>query len=261
VSFTVCTLNLNGIRSAERRGFLRWLRRNLPHVLCLQELRADRAVLDPEFVSPAGYNTRWFSAEKKGYSGVALYTREAVDSYRIGSGIDWGDREGRLLRADMTLGGSPLTVVSLYLPSGTSGPHRQSAKYQYMDHIYGYLAGLLAERSNALVCGDLNIAHAEIDIHDPRGNSRNSGFLPDERHWFSTLLALGWVDVLRELNPGASGLYSWWSNRGQARQKDRGWRIDYILATPALAKRATRAWIQKRAWLSDHAPVWAEFQP
>ena len=259
MSFTICTLNLNGIRSAHKRGFRRWLTRNQPDLLCLQELRADRTQIEPELVSPAGYNTRWHSAEKKGYAGVALYTREAVDRYAIGSGLAWGDTEGRVLRADLSFA-EPLTVVSLYVPSGSSGEARQRLKYEYMTHIYGYLERLLAEREHALVCGDINIAHTDIDIHNPRGNAKNSGFLPEERAWLATVLAQGWVDVVRALNPELAGLYSWWSNRGRAREKDLGWRIDYILATPALAARASRAWIQKRAGLSDHAPVWAEFR-
>lgn len=259
MSFTVCTLNLNGIRAAEKRGFRRWLLRNQPDVLCLQELRAHREQITPELVSPVGYNSRWVSAEKKGYAGVALYTREAVDRYSVGCGLAWGDCEGRVLRGDLSFA-DPLTVVSLYVPSGTSGPARLKLKYEYLDHIYGHFERLLATEKYAVVCGDINIAHTELDIHNPRGNAKNSGFLPEERAWFTTLLKQGWVDVVRDLNPGVPELYSWWSNRGSAREKDLGWRLDYILATPDLAARATRAWIQKRADLSDHAPVWAEFK-
>ncbi|MFN0059612.1 MAG: exodeoxyribonuclease III [Planctomycetota bacterium] len=259
MSFTVCTLNLNGIRAAEKRGFRRWLQRNQPDILCLQELRAQREQIEPELVSPVGYNSRWVSAEKKGYAGVALYTREAVDRYAVGSGLGWGDSEGRVLRGDLSFA-EPLTVVSLYVPSGSSGAVRQNLKYEYLHHIYEHLERVLTTEKYALVCGDINIAHTELDIHNPRGNTKNSGFLPEERAWFTTLLAQGWVDVVRDLNPGVAELYSWWSNRGRAREKDLGWRLDYVLATPSLAARATRAWIQKRADLSDHAPVWAEFK-
>lgn len=251
---TLASLNLNGMRAAERRGFTEWLARTGPDVLCLQELRARPEQVAPEVACPAGYNTRWLPAEKPGYSGVALYSRVAADRYVVGSGLDWGDREGRVLRGDF----DDLSAVSLYVPSGSSSEERQSAKYRYMEHLLGFTAGLLREGRAIALCGDINIAHREIDIHNPRGNAKNSGFLPEERSWFDELLAQGWVDVLREQHPDARGLYSWWSNRGRAREKDLGWRIDYILASPALAPRVTRAWIEKDAGLSDHAPVWVE---
>jgi exodeoxyribonuclease-3 len=255
MSFTICSLNLNGARSAERRGFSRWLGRHEPDALCVQELRATPDQVEPALWSPAGYNTRWLSAEKKGYAGVGLYLRGHVDRYSTGNGLGWADSEGRCLRVDC----GDVSVISLYLPSGSSSEERQRRKYEYLAHVLPWMRQLLAEKRKIAVCGDYNIAHTEIDIHDPRGNAKNSGFLPDERAWMTRLLGLGWVDVLRTLHPRETGLYSWWSNRGRARENDKGWRIDYVLASPELAACAEEAWIEKRADLSDHAPVWARF--
>ena len=256
MSFTLCTLNANGIRAAAKKGFSDWLERKKPDLLCLQELRAHVDQVPPGLVSPAGYNTFWQPAVKKGYAGAALLARPRVDAFTPGSGLDWSDDEGRVVRADL----GPLTVVSMYLPSGSSGEERQERKFEFMNHVLGYTKKLLAKRPFVAVCGDLNIAHTELDIHNPKGNAKNSGFLPEERTWFSKWLRQGWVDVFRSLHEDEPGLYSWWSNRGQARAKDRGWRIDYVLASPALAERATRAWIDREAGLSDHAPVWVEFE-
>jgi exodeoxyribonuclease-3 len=253
---TIATLNCNGIRSAERRGFTRWLRRAAPDVLCLQELRACSDQVEPEICSPPGYNSRWVSAEKKGYAGVALYSRQAADRYAVGTGLAWADAEGRYLRADF----GQLSVASVYLPSGSSSEARQRLKFAYMEHFAGFARGLLAEKRPFALCGDVNIAHTEIDIHDPKGNAKNSGFLPEERAWFGELLGQGWVDVLRKLYPGERGHWSWWSNRGRAREKDLGWRIDYVLASPELAERCEAAWIEKKAGLADHAPVLARFR-
>jgi len=253
--FTLCTLNCCGLRSAERRGFLRWLRRARPDVLCLQEVRAWPEQVPADVRCPAGYNTRWLNCGRKGYSGVATYSRASPDRYLAGSGLSWGDEEARVLRAEF----GDLVVINLYLPSGSSSPERQILKFEYLEHLLDVTAGWLAEDRPTALCGDWNIAHTELDIHAPRANSRNSGFLPSERAWFTRLLEQGWVDVLRRLHPESPGLYSWWSNRGAARQKDRGWRIDYVLANPLLAKHAKEAWIEKRAGLSDHAPVWVRF--
>jgi len=256
MSFTLCTLNLNGLRSASRKGFLEWLEARRPDLLCLQEVRAWPAQVAPELRSPSGYSCRWVNAERKGYAGVALYTRTPPDSYQVGSGLDWSDAEGRVLRADL----GPLSLTSAYIPSGSSSEERQQLKYDFIDHFLPWSAGVLAEGRPAAICGDFNIAHTPLDIHAPKRNEKNSGFLPAERERFSALLEQGWVDVLRALHPDEPGLYSWWSNRGRAREKDLGWRLDYILATPQLAKLATEAWIEKDAGLSDHAPVWVRFE-
>ncbi|MBL8861517.1 MAG: exodeoxyribonuclease III [Planctomycetes bacterium] len=254
MSRTVCTLNLNGIRSAGRRGFARWLRRKRPDVLCVQELRAHATDVDDDLRCPEGWNARWECAAKKGYAGVGVYSREPVDRYVAGLPFDHCADEGRALRADFP----DLSVVSLYVPSGSSGPARQAAKFRFLDEIRPWFDALLAEGRPILVCGDVNIAPEPIDLARPKQNERNSGFLPEERAWFAGLLAAGWVDVVRRLHPAEPGLYSWWSNRGAARAKDIGWRLDHVLATPPAAQRVTRAWIEKQAGLSDHAPVWVE---
>ena len=256
MSFTVCSLNCNGIRSAGRKGFLEWLDKHQPDLLCLQEMRAWPEQVDESLFSPEGYHTQWVNAEKKGYSGVAVYSKKAFDRVSIGSGLDWADSEGRFLRVDI----GDLTVISVYVPSGSSKEERQRLKYEYMDHIFEVTGALLKEGRSVLVCGDINICHRAIDIHNPKGNAKNSGFLPEERAWVDRWLEQGWVDTQRALNPDVPGLYSWWSNRGRAREKDLGWRIDYLLANPALAERATEAWIEKRAGLSDHAPCWVRFE-
>lgn len=252
--FTIATLNVNGLRSAADKGFVRWLRRRQPDLLCLQELRAHPDQVPEKVRSPEGWSARWSVPERKGYSGVALYSRDPADRYVEGLGLDWADAEARCLRADF----DELTVLCLYVPSGARG-RRQPEKDAFLDHLDEHLGAVLAEGRPTILCGDLNIAHTEIDIHNPSGNRKSSGFLPAERAWFTRLLEAGWVDVLRALHPGEPGFYSWWSNMGRARELDRGWRLDYVLATPDLAERATKAWIDKKAGLSDHAPVLVEF--
>jgi exodeoxyribonuclease-3 len=253
---TVCTLNLNGIRAAEKRGFSAWLTRRRPDVLCLQEVRALPEQVPPQLHAPAGYELRWNAAEKKGYAGVALFTRRPPRGWSLGSGLAWGDAEGRVLRADF----EGFSAISLYVPSGSSGEERQQKKFEYLDHLLPWSRKLLRERRPMVLCGDVNIAHTELDIHAPKRNEKNSGFLPEERAWLTALLKQGWVDVLRALHPGVPGLYSWWSARGRAREKDLGWRLDYVLASPAMAELAEEAWIEREAGLSDHAPVWVRFR-
>jgi exodeoxyribonuclease-3 len=254
-AFTLTTLNCNGLRSAERRGLLRWLLRERPDVLCLQEVRAWPDQVPPELRCPPGYNSRLVCSGKKGYAGVATYSRPAPDRQSAGSGLAWGDEEGRVLRSEF----GDVVIVNVYAPSGSSSPDRQILKFEYMEHLARFGRALLAEGRPVALCGDLNIAHTELDIHDPKSNAKNSGFLPAERAWFSRFLEDGWVDVLRRLHPDEPGHYSWWSNRGAARAHDKGWRIDYVLANAALAARAEQAWIDKRAGLSDHAPVHVRF--
>jgi exodeoxyribonuclease-3 len=253
--FTLCTLNCNGLRSAERRGFVEWLARRRPDVLCLQEVRAWPEQVPAELRCPPGYNSRFVNGGKKGYAGVATYSRPAFDRHLEGIGLPWGDEEGRALRTDF--GG--VTVFNLYLPSGSSSPDRQILKFEFLAHLARHAKSLLKEGRPVIICGDLNIAHTELDIARPKANAKNSGFLPAEREWLGELLDAGWVDVLRTLHPDEPGHYSWWSNRGRARENDVGWRIDYVLASPDLAERAEEAWIEKRADLSDHAPVWVRF--
>lgn len=251
-SLTVATLNVNGLRSADRRGFRDWLTRRRPDVLCLQEVRAELADLEPGLRAPEGYAVCFTPAVKKGYAGTAVWVREGLDvEFDRGSGHGRGDEEGRLTGARV----GPFEVWSLYLPSGSSGPERQAWKYEYMDHIRPWFDGRRGRP--ALVCGDLNIAHEAIDLKNWRSNQKNSGFLPEERAWFGELLRSGWRDSFREQNPGVAA-YSWWSARGRARENDVGWRIDYVLTTADVPVR--EAWIEKDAGLSDHAPVWVRLE-
>ncbi len=254
--FTLASLNCNGLRSAERRGFLAWLASARPDVLCLQEVRAWPEQIEPGLRCPDGYNTRYVSGGKKGYAGVATFSRLPPDRHAQGTGLSWSDEEGRALRSDF----GEVSIVNLYAPSGSSSPDRQLLKFAYMDHLLERSAALLAEGRQLAICGDFNVAPTELDIHDPKSNAKNSGFLPAEREWFARLLEQGWVDVVRALHPGVQGPYSWWSNRGAARAKNLGWRIDHVLCSPALAARAVDARVDTKASLSDHAPVIVRFE-
>lgn len=246
----IVTLNANGLRAAARNGFSAWLDRAAPDVLCLQEVRADPGVLPPELLDPPGYRVKWCFAEQKGYAGTAVWSREAL-GHSVGSGHARGDAEGRLVGVHLP----ELDVWSLYLPSGSSGPERQAWKEEMLAHMKPWFAARLASGRPTLVCGDLNIAHTRKDIKNATSNAKNSGFLPHERAWLDELVAMGWRDAFRELNPEVQA-YSWWSRRGQAYAKDVGWRIDHIWASPGVKLR--RAWIEREAQLSDHAPVCVE---
>jgi len=249
----IITLNLNGIRSAARKGFLEWLPRQRADVICVQEIKAQAADMTAELLAPAGYHGHFHYAVKKGYSGVGIYSKTAPDRVVAGFGVAEFDDEGRYLRADF--GG--LSVISLYLPSGSSGEHRQASKFRFLDAFLPHLRKLRKGGREVVLCGDLNIAHREIDLKNWKGNLKNSGFLPEERAWLTRVFdELDWVDVYRRLHPEATDAsYTWWSNRGQARAKNVGWRIDYQIATPGFAGRAESAAIYKDEWFSDHAPL------
>ena len=253
----IITLNLNGIRSAATKGFFKWLARQRADVVCVQELKAQAADMTEEILAPAGFSGYFHCAEKKGYSGVGLYARHRPGKVTEGIGIPDVDSEGRYLRADF----GRLSVVSVYLPSGSAGPHRQKAKFRFMDHFLPHLKNLAAEGREILLCGDWNIAHREIDLKNWRGNQKNSGFLPEERAWLTKVFdELGWVDVYRQLHPATTGeAYTWWSNRGQAWAKNVGWRIDYQIATPGFAASAKRVAIYKDRRFSDHAPLTIDY--
>ncbi|MFA5663005.1 exodeoxyribonuclease III [Castellaniella sp.] len=253
----ITTLNVNGIRAAFRKGLDGWLDRAGPDIVCLQEIKIQDSDLKEAMRHPDAYTGHFFHAEKKGYSGTGLYTRSPADRVAAGMGIPEFDAEGRILRADWP----GLTVISAYLPSGTSGDIRQEAKYRFLDHFEQWLGSLMAEHEREgrefVICGDWNIAHQAIDLKNWRGNQKNSGFLPEERAWMSKVFdTLGWVDVYRRLHPDTTDeAYTWWSNRGQAWAKNVGWRIDYQVATPGLAAQARRAEIYKDERFSDHAPL------
>jgi exodeoxyribonuclease-3 len=249
----IITANLNGIRSATRKGFFPWLASQNADVVCTQELKAQADDLDAAMRQPDGLEGWFHHAEKKGYSGVGLYSRQAPERVIEGLGIADIDSEGRYLQLDFPA----LSVVSLYLPSGSSSPERQAAKFSFMERFMPHLTRLAASGREVVIGGDWNIAHREIDLKNWKGNQKNSGFLPEERQWLSQVLAdAGWVDVYRKLYPEAGEeAYTWWSNRGQAWAKNVGWRIDYQLATPKLAARALRASVYKAQRFSDHAPL------
>jgi len=249
----IITLNLNGIRAAARKGVFGWMARTRADVVCVQELKAQAADLDEAMRAPGPYRGYFAHADKRGYSGVGIYCRREPDRVVEGTGHREADAEGRYLRADF----GRLSVVSVYLPSGSSGPHRQASKFRFMKRFFPHLKGLAAEGREIVLCGDWNIAHREIDLRNWRSNQKNSGFLPEERAWIGAVFDdLGWVDVYRRLCPDATGeAYTWWSNRGQAYANNVGWRIDYHVATPKLAAGAHRAAVYKRERFSDHAPL------
>lgn len=252
----IITINLNGIRSATRKGFYTWLAQQNADFVCLQELRAQQTDLSPQILKPADYFGYFHYAEKKGYSGVGIYSKTPADTVIEGLGQADIDAEGRYLEAQF----GKLSIISLYLPSGSSGEERQAMKFSVMERFYPHLLRLKASGRDVVICGDWNIAHQAIDLKNWRGNQKNSGFLPEERAWFGNLLDEGWVDVYRQLHPNATdACYTWWSNRGQAWAKNVGWRIDYQMATTELAASARASLIYKAQRFSDHAPLTIDY--
>lgn len=252
----VITLNLNGIRSASAKGWLDWLARQKADVVCVQELKAKEHDLTPAMRNPRGFTGYFHCAEKPGYSGVGLYARRIPDHVVAGIGIEDIDVEGRYLRADF----GKLSVISVYLPSGSSSEARQQVKFRFMERFYPHLQSLRDSGRDVLLCGDWNIAHKPIDLRNWRSNQKNSGFLPEERDWVTRVFDdVGYVDVFRRID-SRPDQYTWWSNRGQAWAKNVGWRIDYQIATPQLAASATAASIYKRRRFSDHAPLIIDFE-
>jgi exodeoxyribonuclease-3 len=250
-------MNLNGIRSATTKGVFSWLARQKADIVCVQELKAQAANMTPPMLAPAGMYGYFHYAEKKGYSGVGLYAGRKPDCVIEGIGNRELDAEGRYLRADF----GKLSIISIYLPSGSSGEHRQKMKFSFMEAFYPLLEKMRREKREFILCGDWNIAHQEIDLKNWRGNRKNSGFLPEERQWLTqTFDDLGWVDVYRRLHPATTdAAYTWWSNRGQAWTKNVGWRIDYQIATPTIAARAIKTSIYKDQRFSDHAPLTIDY--
>jgi exodeoxyribonuclease-3 len=247
----VITVNVCGIRSAAQKGLFRWLRRQRADFICLQETKAQEHQLDGHGVRLPGYHGYFCDARRPGYSGVALYSRAKPTRVVRGFGIPEFDGEGRYLEAQV--GG--LSVVSLYLPSGSAGPQRQASKFRFLEAFGLHLARLARRRRHYILAGDWNIAHRAIDLRNWRSNQKNSGFLPEERAWMDELFGpAGYVDAFREVRPGPD-LYTWWSNRGRARANNVGWRIDYQVVSRALAGKARAATIYKEKRFSDHAPL------
>lgn len=252
----VITLNANGIRSAASKGAFAWLRQQGADVICLQETKAHEHQLAGHDVDLDGYHRYFFDAERPGYSGVALYCRAKPDEVVRGFGVPEFDREGRYLEARF----GQLAVVSLYLPSGSSGPERQASKFRFLDAFMPHLRKLKRRKQDTILCGDWNIAHREIDLRNWKSNQKNSGFLPEERAWLDELFGpTGFVDAFREVNDQPNE-YTWWSNRGQAWAKNVGWRIDYQIVSPGLAGAAKAASIYKAERFSDHAPLTLDYQ-
>ncbi|MGW7088692.1 exodeoxyribonuclease III [Streptomyces sp. NPDC054871] len=257
----VTSVNVNGLRAAAKKGFVEWLAETSSDVLCLQEVRAEPQQLPEEVRAPEGWHVTHAPAAAKGRAGVSLYTRREPDRVQVGFGSEEFDGSGRYVEADLP----GVTVASLYLPSGEVGTERQDEKVRFMGEFLTYLKELkqraAAEGRQVVVCGDWNIAHQEADLKNWKGNKKNSGFLPEERAWLSEVFEgdAGYVDVVRALHPDVEGPYSWWSYRGRAFDNDTGWRIDYHVATPGLAERAVKGFVERAAthdqrW-SDHAPV------
>ncbi|QNE76845.1 exodeoxyribonuclease III [Streptomyces finlayi] len=268
---TVTSVNVNGLRAAAKKGFVEWLAGTEADVICLQEVRAEPQQLPAEVREPEGWHTVHAPAAAKGRAGVSLFTRHAPERVQIGFGGFGGtegaefDASGRYVEVDLP----GVTVASLYLPSGEVGTERQEEKERFMAAFLPYLEGLkgrsAAEGREVLVCGDWNIAHQEADLKNWKANRKSSGFLPEERAWLTRVFdEARYVDVVRALHPDVEGPYSWWSYRGRAFDNDSGWRIDYQVATPGLAARAVKAWVERAAthgerW-SDHAPVTVTYE-
>lgn len=258
MAFRLITLNLNGIRSAASKGFLEWAERAGADCMGVQEVKAQAADVQGKFDRVAGMDGHFHFAQKKGYSGVGVYTRHEPSDVIAGFGCDEFDAEGRYVETRFDTPARKLSIISAYFPSGSSGEERQAAKFRFLDRFYPHLMRLKAQREFILV-GDVNVAHRAIDLKNWKGNQKNSGFLPEERAWMDRLLGEGGlVDVFRTLNPHPDQ-YTWWSNRGQAWAKNVGWRLDYHLATPGLAALARREHIYLAQRFSDHAPVTIDY--
>ncbi len=249
--FRVITINLNGIRSAAKKGFFAWLQQQNADVICVQEIKAQEADIAHTLFQPEGYHSYFHFAEKKGYSGVGIYTKRKPDQVVTGLGWPHADQEGRYVEVNF----ADLTIVSLYMPSGTSGEHRQAIKFDFLERFKEHLIKLREQKKELIICGDWNIAHRQIDLKNWRGNQKNSGFLPEERAWMDELFgSMGFVDAFRYVNQETEQ-YTWWSSRGQAWAKNVGWRIDYHVVTPGLKDMIKAVSIYKDQRFSDHAPL------
>lgn len=250
----IITLNVNGIRAAEKKGLFLWLEQVDFDVCCLQEIKAGHDKLEP-YLYPTNWTARYFPAQRPGYAGVAILSRTSPEKYHEGYGVSEFDQEGRVLAAQFR----HLTVVSLYVPSGSASPDRQASKDRFLNTFLPYLADLRRKRKEYLICGDWNIAHEPIDLKNWKANRKHSGFLPHERAWLTRVFEeLNFTDCFRKVNPNPDQ-YTWWSNRGRAWDNNVGWRIDYQVGTPEVSKTATKACIYKRSRFSDHAPLIMEY--
>jgi exodeoxyribonuclease III len=251
----IVSYNVNGIRSAITKGFLQWLEEESPDIVCIQETKAQPEQLPLFEFEALGYQSFWHSAQKKGYSGVAILTRIQPDKVIFGMDVPAYDNEGRVLRADY----GDISVISAYHPSGSSGDHRQAFKMKWLQDFLVYIKKLREHRPNLIISGDYNICHRPIDIHDPLRNANASGFLPEEREWISRFIDSGFIDSFRYFNKSPHQ-YTWWSYRANARQKNLGWRIDYNMVSQALENKLEAAGIMPEVVHSDHCPAWVKLK-
>lgn len=250
----IISYNVNGLRSAMNKGLVEWLGNENPDVICFQEIKAHKENVDYKQFEDLGYETYWYPAQKKGYSGVAIFSKIKPDEVRYGNNYEQSNLEGRVLSADF----GNTTLISAYFPSGTSGDERQAYKYQWLDEFFEYINELKAAGRSVIICGDYNICHKPIDIHNPVSNKNSSGFLPEERAWMDKWFDNNLVDTFRLFYPDLVDQYSWWSYRANARANNKGWRIDYISVTTDLKDKVSSAGILPDAKHSDHCPVMAE---
>lgn len=252
----IISYNVNGIRAAIKKGFFDWLKTNPADVICLQETKAHEGDVDVKELEKLGFEHHWFSANKKGYSGVAIFSKIKPTAVKKGNGFHDSDFEGRVI--EMQFG--EIKLINAYFPSGTSSEERQAYKYQWLDEMHDYLKKIKKNNPKLILCGDYNIAHEEIDIHDPKGNKNSSGFLPKEREWMTAFLQSGWIDTFRHFHKEPHR-YSWWSQRfPSVRLNNKGWRIDYIAVTEALKTQLVDADIYPDVKHSDHCPVFLEIK-
>lgn len=250
----IISYNVNGIRAAIKKGFIEWLATNPADVICLQETKATSGDVDMKALEDAGFHHHWFSAQKKGYSGVAVFTKIKPDSVKVGTGYEMSDFEGRVIELQF----GDVKLINAYFPSGTSGDERQTYKYQWLDEMHAYLDEVKKTNPKLILCGDYNIAHQDIDIHDPKGNKKSSGFLPEEKEWLTKFLGSGWIDTFRVFHTEPHR-YSWWSQRfPSVRLNNKGWRIDYITVTEPLRAQLVDAEIYPDVKHSDHCPIYLE---
>jgi exodeoxyribonuclease-3 len=251
----IISYNVNGLRSAMTKGFVEWLATDPADVICLQEIKAHKDNVDFAKIEALGFETFWFPAEKKGYSGVAIFTKRKPELIQLGNGLMQSDAEGRVIRADF----GDVTLVNAYFPSGSSGDIRQEYKFQWLNEFFDYIYELRKTRPNLIITGDYNICHQPIDIHNPISNKDSSGFLPEERAWMDKWFESGFVDTFRYFNPHPHQ-YSWWSFRANSRANNKGWRIDYISVSKSLEQKLKDAAIYPDVKHSDHCPVYAELE-
>jgi len=252
----IISYNVNGIRAAIKKGFLDWLKTDPADVICLQEIKATKGDVDMKEIEKMGYEHYWYSAQKKGYSGVAVLTKITPDEVIYGHGHGPSDDEGRIIQLDF----KDVKLINAYFPSGTSGDERQDFKYKWLDEFYKWENKIRKKTPKLILCGDYNIAHKEIDIHDPKGNKNSTGFLPDERAWMTKFFENGWVDTFRVFHPEPHR-YTWWSQRfPSVRLNNKGWRIDYINVTEPLKNNLKDAEILSDVKHSDHCPVFLDIK-